>query len=93
MNCVFVCVLFCYNGTEKLQWQYRQFLGLLVWDFYFLFEACVLGVGKKDALKLWISAHLKALGYCSSVVGFLCPLPFEGKGNSLVSDLYFVSFT
>lgn len=53
----------------------------------------MLGVGKKGALKLWISAHLKALGYCSSVVGFLCSLPLEGKRNSLVSHLYFVSFT
>lgn len=61
--------------------------------FFFLLEECVLGVGKRGALKLWVSAHLKALGYCISVVGFLCPLPFEGKENSLVSHLYFVSFT
>lgn len=60
---------------------------------FFLLEECVLGVGKKGILKLWISAHLKVLGYCSSVVGFLCPLPLEDKGSSLVSHLYFVSFT
>lgn len=59
----------------------------------FLLEECVLEVGKKGALKLWVSAHLKALGYCNSVAGFLCPLPLEGKGNSLVSHLYFVSLT
>lgn len=53
----------------------------------------MLEVGKKEALKLWISVHLKAHGYCSSIAGFLCPLPLEGKGNSLVSHLYFVSFT
>lgn len=52
----------------------------------------MLGVGNKGDLKLWVSVHLKVLGYCSSV-GFLCPLPLEDKGSSLVSHLYFVSFT